>query len=186
MFKKWVKSCRVKPQEEWLKCNRKHFTRQPTTAQLAMSTIFRQAPRQPNSGGPHTKLHLSDRLPKLSGTVGITGKMVVSIIASNPKMYGGGKKTEFCLIWKYATFSLKEYRIFLQEATCPGPLPLDQICLMGAMRMKRDSGKGLPLVNLNTCLTLNCVEIFSHVIDKDTVLLTVWPPSASPTYVLML
>lgn len=39
---------------------------------------------------PHTELHLSDRLPKLSGTVGITGKMVVSIIASTPKMYGGG------------------------------------------------------------------------------------------------
>lgn len=48
--------------------------------------------------GPHTELYLSDRLPKLSRAVGITEKTVVSIIASNPKMYGGKKKTEFCLI----------------------------------------------------------------------------------------
>lgn len=72
-------------------------------------------------------------------------------------MGGEGKKTELCLIWKCAALSLKECRIFLQEATCPGPLPLGQICLMGAMRMKRDSEKGLPLANLNTCLTLNYV-----------------------------
>lgn len=76
------------------------------------------------------------------------GRWLLSIIASNPKTYGGGrgkKAVEFCLIWKYATSFVKVYRVLLQEATCPGPLPLDQMCLMGTMRKKRNSRKGLPL-----------------------------------------
>lgn len=58
--------------------------------------------------GPHTELHLSDRLPKLSGTVGITEKTVVSRIASNPKMYGGKKEDRIL-------FDLKICYIFFKE-----------------------------------------------------------------------